>query len=118
MTFDNPSHPLNDNVQRRGLYRKSDFKGSQERFLPFLPVARYIIKTYLAEPWKNDLDDPEYIFVEYQICSTLETSHRSKETRDFNFRMLAATLKIPVLRFLNDEFLISLLETVTPNNAI
>lgn len=102
----------NNNIARRSLYQGNDHKGPKERLLKFIPVARYMIKHYINAYWKNDVNHSEYVFKEYQICTTIETSGKSKAARDFDLRMSAAILDTKTLVLLNDKELLALMDQV------
>ena len=100
-----PSSFCNDNVVTRTRYRGTDHLGPLDRLLPFIPTAQKLIDRYCAHPFKYDPEDPEYVFLEYQLCGILEWPEPNLSHRTIKIRMAATLLGQKSLRLQADAHL-------------
>jgi hypothetical protein len=100
-----PSRVSNDNVITRIRYQGSDHHGQLDRLLPLIPTAQKLIERYCVHPFKYDVDDPEYVFLEYQLCGILEWPEPHISHRTIKIRMAATLLGQRSLRLQADPHL-------------
>jgi hypothetical protein len=74
--------------------------------LPYIHYARYIIKKYLKDPWKNQPNSAEFIFNESNIALAFVSRTEHKECDigfEFTIRYLAEVFNINPFRLFNDK---------------
>lgn len=75
--------------------------------LPFVPLARYLIKKYVSEYWKNDINCPDYIFSEQRLCRYLSMRTPDIYAKQLQMTWLARQLQVEALTLYNDALLTS-----------
>ena len=83
----------NDNIYSR------EYLYSQPDIAILIPIATYLIKKFVVEEWKNNLNDPWYVTQEYGVCSLLSSKVFS---RDEKIAFIATTLNCNPILLHND----------------
>lgn len=96
----------NDNsYSRRLFYNKADENGHLTRLLCYIPVARNLIKRHSKKPYKHSVENSDYAFLEYQLCTVLDRQTASPIQRTFQIIDMASVLEINPTMLTNDPSL-------------
>lgn len=92
----------NDNVRSRHLYNGDDFHGPRMRLLYHVPSARELIKRHVSHVWKHSVSGRDYAFVEYQLCTIMDSHKRFPAFREITIKTMAKVLDVNPIQLYND----------------
>ena len=96
----------NDNQWIKRLFR---YRNSEHRdyltAMKHIDQARYLIKTYSTKPYKHSEDNPDYIFLEFQICTILDMPSGSPAQRTFLLNDLSWLLETNPIKLIDEPSL-------------
>lgn len=92
----------NDNSVWRERYMASDKHGPLLRLFPHIPTARKLIARYFKDSIKHDIENRDYCFMEYQLCTLLEREDGSVLQRNMKIDMIAWVLECSPVVLHND----------------
>jgi hypothetical protein len=81
---------------------EADKRGPMIRLLDNMLTARKLIERYCKEPFKHDLEDRDYCFLEYQLCILLEREDHCIGQRNTKIEDIAWVLACSPLILHND----------------
>lgn len=93
----------NDNlpIYRMFSYRNV-YHGDRLQLMKHLPLARMLIKKYSLRPYKHSPDHPDYLFLEYQVCTMLSWPANSPAQRTFLLSDLSWLLETNPVKLMSD----------------
>jgi hypothetical protein len=96
----------NDNqwVKRFFRYRNEEH-GDQLDAMRHIEQARHLIKTYSTKTYRHSTDDPDYVFLEFQICTILNLPSISPAQRTFMLNDLAWLLEVSPIKLMDEPSL-------------
>src|SRR5581483_7094860 len=97
-----PHQACNDNSTWRERYMGTDSYGPRLRLLAFIPTAQKLIHRYCEAPFKHDQQDRDYCFMEYQLCTLLESKDANRTQRNLKIDAIAFVLESSPLILHND----------------
>ena len=96
----------NDNQWVKRFFRyRNDQQGDQLGAMKYIEQARHLIKTYSTKPYRHSTDDPNYVFLEFQVCTILNRPSSSPAQRTFLLNDLAWLLDINPIKLMHEPSL-------------
>jgi len=84
-----------------------------ELYIPFIPLADWLIDKHCTKWWKNQPQSSEYQAAQYSLCSVLLVPECTKE---WTCRHLVIYLECDVLPLMNDPETLSRIPELTPEH--
>lgn len=93
----------NDNlyVYRMFCFRNGNH-GDRLEAMKHLSLARFLIKKYSLRPYKNSPGHPDYLFLEYQVCTMLNWPADSPAQRTFLLSDLSWLLETSAVKLMSE----------------
>jgi hypothetical protein len=109
MSSDDIPTPNNQNAHWRDCYIRLREDGeTDECVMIHIPMVRILIEKYTSDTRKLDLNHPDYVNIEHQMC--LWIYNRIKRPRDKVIELLSASLNCNPILLHNDIQLLEYLE--------